>query len=108
MKYLILLLIITGCAKSDFKSTPGLAGKDGTNGSNGIDGAKITTIQFCKNSIPSYPAVFPEVGFCIDHQVYAVYSANDGFLVLVPPGAYYSNGINSSCTFTVLPDCVIQ
>lgn len=68
----------------------------------------ITPVQFCPNVTPTYPTTFPEVGFCIQGNLYAVYSANDGFLSLIPPGTYVSNAIGSACTFTVLADCVIK
>lgn len=65
-------------------------------------------VQFCAGANTAYPGTFAEVGFCINNNLYAVYSANDGFLTLVPPGTYSSNGINASCTFTVLPNCVVS
>jgi hypothetical protein len=97
MKKLILLglLLITAC------------GKDGTNGLNGAPGTKITSVQFCPGNV-TYPTIFPEIGFCIEGNLYAVYSANDGFLTEIPPGQYLSNAIGSSCNFTVLPNCVIS
>ena len=79
---------------------------NGSNGLNGTNGTVIQPTQFCPN-VTSYSSTFSEVGFCIDGNLYAVYSANDGFLSLIPPGTYSSNGINSSCTFTVQPNCVI-
>lgn len=71
-----------------------------------LNGFSFRAIQFCK-AVSNYPTVFPELGFCIDHNLYAVYSANNGFLVLVPPGVYDSNAIGSSCTFTVVDNCGI-
>lgn len=97
--------------------TNGVDGQNGTNGSNGLDGAVgpkgedgtvITPIQFCPNVVPTYPSTFPESGLCINGNIFAVYSANDGFLALIPPGVYSSNAIGSSCTFTVLANCQIQ
>ena len=85
-----------------------LNGAPGANGQNGANGTVITPIQFCAGIVPSYPSTFPEVGFCINNNIYAVYSANDGFMSLVTPGTYSSDGINASCTFTVLPNCKIQ
>jgi hypothetical protein len=83
-----------------------LNGINGVNGTNGTNSA-ISPIQFCPGT-PSYPSdVFPEVGFCINNSIYAVYSANGGFLTEVLPGNWSSDGINSSCNFTVLPNCVI-
>jgi hypothetical protein len=72
-----------------------------------MPGTIVQPIQFCSGT-PIYPSTFPEVGFCINNQLWAVYSANGGFLTLIPPGQYSSTGINSSCTFTVGPDCVIS
>ena len=85
----------------------GQTGNTGPQGPSGLNGTTITSIQFCPG-INTYPSTFPEVGFCINNQIYAVYSANDGFLSLMQPGAYSSNGINSSCNFTILSNCVIQ
>lgn len=84
----------------------GPVGAPGSPGLNGSDGTQITMINFCPDTTV-YPNVFAEIGFCIDDQIYAVYSTNDGFLTLVPPGTYYSNGVNSTCTFTILPNCNI-
>jgi len=76
------------------------------NGSNGTPGTLITPIQFCPGTV-SYPSVFPETGFCIQGNIYAVYSANDGFLTLLPPGVYTSNAIGNSCNFTVTANCTV-
>jgi hypothetical protein len=84
----------------------GINGTNGINGANGLPGTKITLVQFCSGT-PSYPSTFPEVGFCIEGSIYAVYSANDGFLTYLPPGAYSSNAVGSSCNFTVSAECAI-
>jgi hypothetical protein len=123
------LSIFTGCAPKGDAGASGAAGKagidgtngtngrdgingsNGTNGTNGINGSNGTTVvpvQFCPNVAPSYPRTFPEIGICIAHQLYGVYSANGGFMVLLPPGRYSSDGINASCVFTVLADCVVH
>ena len=81
-------------------------GATGPQGIPGINAPPIRIVQFCSGT-PSYPSVFPEVGFCINGEIYAVYSANDGFLAEIEPGRYESNAIGSSCSFTVLPDCVV-
>lgn len=73
---------------------------------NGTNGTVITAIQFCPGST-IYPSTFPEIGFCINNNIYAVYSANGGFLTEVVPGNYSSDGINASCSFTVNPNCQI-
>lgn len=70
------------------------------NGAPGTPGSIVEPIQFCPGT-PSYPSTFPEVGFDINGSIYAVYSANDGFLTLIPPGVYISNAVGSSCNFTV-------
>lgn len=85
----------------------GSNGINGLNGSNGLDGTIITWVQFCPGST-NYPSTFIEGGFCINNNLYAVYSANNGFLTLIPPGNYSSNAIGSRCSFTVLPNCQIQ
>lgn len=77
----------------------GIPGKDGT------DGTVINSVQLCpSNFVPTYPDIFPEIAFKIENKLYAVYSANGGFLVELVPGTYSSNGINASCTFTVSAD----
>lgn len=84
----------------------GMPGPQGIQGLPGVDPTPITIVQFCPNTT-AYPSTFSEVGFCIANNLYAVYSANNGFLVYIPPGQYSSNGINSSCTFTVHDNCEI-
>src|ERR1700677_3652665 len=63
-----------------------------------MNSAIIEPVQFCPGT-PSYPSTFPEVGWCLNGELYAVYSSNDGFLTLIPPGNYQSNAIGSSCNF---------
>lgn len=98
---IVMLLALVGCAKTSIITGP--AGKDGTNGA---DGTTITLVQLCPG-IPVYPSKFIEVAFCINDQLYAVYSQNGGFETLLPPGTYGSNGINASCNFVVAAHCVI-
>lgn len=81
---------------------------EGPAGSPGQPGTQITTIQFCQGITPTYPSTFPEIGICIANQLYAVYSANGGFMVFLTPGTYSSNGINASCTFTVGDNCEVS
>jgi hypothetical protein len=105
--------ILAGCGQGQtgnqgIPGVPGASGPIGATGPAGSNGTQITVVQFCPNSVPNYPSTFPEVAECINNQLYAVYSANDGFLTLVPPGVYSSDGINSSCTFTILPNCIVQ
>ena len=86
----------------------GAVGPQGPSGSPGTNGTVVNIIQLCPGFTPTYPSSFPEVALCIDNQLYGVYSANDGFLSLLTPGTYTSDGINASCTLTILPNCVIQ
>lgn len=94
----------------------GAQGAQGNQGSQGLQGPKgdpgapgtiITWVQFCSGTTV-YPSKFVEGGFCIAGNMYAVYSANNGFLTYLPPGAYSSNAIGSSCSFTLLPNCQLQ
>lgn len=86
----------------------GVQGAQGQQGVSGTPGSVVTPIQFCSNVTPSYPSTFPESGFCINNQMYGVYSANDGFLALLPPGAYRSNAIGNSCNFTITDNCGVN
>lgn len=103
MRLVILLLLtsLVSCGKPK-------NGDVGGRGPAGADGTVITTLKFCPGSPSTYPSTFPEYGLCIAGQVYAVYSTNDGFLTLVPPGTYNSNAVGSACTFTLLTDCQLQ
>jgi len=85
----------------------GPTGNTGAVGPAGSPGTIVTPIQFCPGT-SSYPNEFNEVGFCINGNIWAVYSANGGFLTEVLPGTWSSDGINASCTFTVEPGCVIS
>ena len=78
------------------------------NGANGVNTTLLQPVQFCPNKTTVFPSTFNEVGFCINNSLYAVYSANGGFLSLIPPGHYSSNGINSTCSFTVGNACQIS
>lgn len=78
----------------------GATGPQGPQGPAGHDGTVITPVKFCSETA-SYPSTFPEYGFCINGSIYAVYSANDGFLTIIPDGTYHSNAVGSACTFTV-------
>lgn len=87
----------------------GLQGQIGPQGIPGVPaspGTTVTFIKFC-NETPSYPSAFPEFGLCVDGEIFAVYSTHGGFGVKIPPGTYSSNGVNSSCTFTVQANCVV-
>ena len=98
----------------DGSSSVVLNGKAGTNGSvgatgqAGVSGTIITPVKFCAGFTQNYPSTFAESGLCINNKIYGVYSAHDGFLAELPPGNYSSNGINSSCSFTIKANCVVQ
>lgn len=91
--------------------TPGQNGNDGATGpqgetgTKGADGGSATIIQLCPGV--STHAVFVEVALCLNNELYAVYSANGGFLTYLAPGAYTSNGIGSACNLTVHENCII-
>lgn len=105
MKKLILstAILLGACGQGP----QGVSGNNGTNGTNGVPGTTFTIVQFCPNVVPTYPTTFPEVGFCIQGSLYAVYSANDGFLTEIVPGTYTSNAIGSACNFTVSSNCTV-
>jgi hypothetical protein len=86
---------------------PGPQGAAGPKGDPGVNATPTTPIQLCGACHGAYPNVFPESGLCINNQLYGVYSANGGFLSLLPPGTYSSDGINCSCTFTIQANCVV-
>lgn len=92
------------CPSSQSLVLNGINGQDGVAGS---PGTVVTPVQFCPGT-PVYPSTFIENGFCIEGQLYAVYSANGGFMVLLTPGEYSSNGINASCSFTVGANCAVS
>lgn len=82
----------------------GNAGPSGAPGSPGLNATPVTLIQLCPGT-PVYPSTFIEYAICIDSQLYGVYSQNGGFLSLLLPGSYTSDGINSTCNLTILPNC---
>ena len=86
----------------------GLTGPQGTQGLPGTNATPITTVQLCGSCHAVYPSVFPEVGVCIDNQLYGVYSANGGFFALLTPGTYSSDGIDCSCTLTISANCQVN
>jgi hypothetical protein len=95
-----LLSCTDGTSALVLNGAKGATGNTGSQGTPGVAGTLVKPIQFCPGT-SSYSSKFVEYGFLIDDKIYAVYSLNDGFLTWIPPGAYYSNGINSSCNFTV-------
>lgn len=129
MKKLIMaglfVMALSACGKDGAQGQQGLAGMNGIDGiagavgatgAQGIQGAQgpagangtvITPVEFCPGVTPVYPSVFPEYGLCINDQLYGVYSANDGFMALLPPGAYTSNAVGSACNFTIAAHCSV-
>lgn len=85
----------------------GDTGPAGPQGQTGASGSTVREVQLCPGT-PTYPSVFPEVALCINNTLYAVYSANNGFLVRLTPGRYSSNAIGSRCSFTVFDNCVVE
>jgi len=77
----------------------------GPKGDPGKDADPIKVVQLCPGS--SNYGVFIEVAICQNNQLWGVYSANGGFLTMLPPGRYSSNGIGSACNFTVLDNCQV-
>ena len=87
---------------------PGVTGATGSTGVPGVDATPTTVVKLCSACQPSYPSTFAEYAVCLQGQLYGVYSANGGFLALLPPGEYTSDGINCSCTFTVGDNCEVS
>lgn len=106
----LVALGLTTCAPPEGKQgIPGPRGEQGVpglQGPRGSDGTQITVVKLCPGAT-SYPNVFVEVAMCIDSKLYAVYSANNGFLTYLPPGRYQSNAIGSACSFTVGAGCEV-
>lgn len=102
--FIVACFISLSCGQPGSQGPQGIPG---TAGPTGASGTLITVVQFCPNVVPTYPTIFPESGICVDGILYAVYSANDGFLTEVPPGLYTSNAIGSACTFLVSGNCKI-
>lgn len=112
---LMSLLLLTSCGYKLIPGPQGPAGVDGLNGSNGSNGAAgspgtvITPIQLCAPSfVPTYPNVFPEYILCINGKVYGVYSSLGGYWTELSPGTYFSNGIGSTCTVIIGPNCKVS
>lgn len=83
----------------------GPQGPAGASGANGIDTTPITVVNLCPGT--SNYGVFVEIALCLNNNLYAVYSANGGFLTYLAPGGYSSNAIGSACSLTVQPNCVV-
>lgn len=87
--------------------TPGLPGATGPQGLPGTNSTSISVVQFCPNVVPIYPTTFPEFALCIGNSLFGVYSTNGGFLAELPPGAYLSNAVGSTCNFNIGSNCSI-
>lgn len=92
----------------NLRGAAGPQGETGPAGERGLPGPEehFTTVRFCAQP-STYPTLFAEYGICTGGHLYAVYSIPNAFLTLIPPGRYSSTGINSTCNFTVLPNCVV-
>lgn len=117
MRYLIavvILMSLSACGKdvsyitgaTGATGNRGPAGEVGPSGTPGSNAMSWTPVQFCKGTT-HYPDTFCEVGYCYEGNIYATYSANDGFSSETPSGIYASNGINCSCTFTISANCAV-
>lgn len=116
-----IIALLSSCAVQGEKGDAGLKGDTGATGAQGPKGdtgaqgpqgvpgqSNITSIvPLCPNT-PAYGQVYTEVALCINNQLYAVYSANGGFLTLLTPGTYSSNAIGSRCNLIVAPNCVVR
>lgn len=104
-----IIALLSSCAVQGEKGDKGSVGAVGPAGPQGVPGvSNITSIvPLCPNT-PAYGQVYTEVALCINNQLYAVYSANGGFLTLLTPGTYSSNAIGSRCNLIVAPNCVVR
>lgn len=110
MKYIILILLTAACmperGPQGYIGPSGPIGIPGDEGPPGRDTVPIRVIQLCPG-VTTYPTVFVEVALCINQELWGVYSANGGFLTLLPPGNYSSNAIGSACNLTIKPNCEV-
>lgn len=114
MYAILVMLLVMGCGKDGASvvgptGPVGPAGSTGAIGQTGVPGTAVTPVELCPASfVPSYPSTFPEYALCIGNSLYGVYSANGGFLALLPPGTYSSVGINATCTVVVGANCHVS
>lgn len=115
MKLILIMLFCLscclGCGKQGSRGQQGAVGPQGnigTEGPTGANGSTIMSVQLCGSCQAVYPSDFPETAFCIDGNLYGVYSTNGGFLALLPPGQYSSDGVGCSCVFSILENCQIS
>lgn len=107
---LCVISFLSACAgKTGERGLPGesIVGPTGPAGRDGVDATPTTIVKLCPGTA-SYPAVFIEVGLCLQGKLYGVYSANGGFLTLLTEGTYHSNAIGSACNFRVKANCVVE
>lgn len=116
MKYAISILValqLMACGQNHYeyfvgeKGETGAQGPAGADGKDGVDATPVTVVKLC-NGTTTYPTTFVEVAFCVGGKLYGTYSSNGGFSTELPPGAYSSNAIGSSCNFTVGPNCTVS
>lgn len=94
---------------SGIQGSPGSSGTIGPQGVPGLPGTTITGVQFCPGQGPTTYGHFPEFGLCISGTIFGVYFDNqNAFLAQIVPGTYISTSTGLACTFTVLPNCIIQ
>ena len=83
----------------------GPTGAQGDTGMQGVTGEVGKPIKFCPEQTGGS---FPEYGFCIQNELYAVYfDKQNAWLAKVVPGKYISTSTNNQCIFTVEDNCVI-
>ena len=107
---LAVLALNQGCGRQGDVGPQGTPGASvvGPQGVTGVNGSTVTPILLCSGVTPSYPNTFPEYAICLNNQLYGVYSSQGGFMALLPPGTYTSDGINASCTVTVGLNCQVS
>lgn len=90
------------------KDGTSIVGPEGPAGVPGVNATGVVPVQLCPGFVPTYPSVFPESALCIGQRLYGVYSSLGGFLSLLTPGRYHSEGIGATCDFTVADNCVVH
>lgn len=103
---IIMMLVLAGCGRGPV-GVVGPKGDTGAQGEAGVDATPVTIVTLC-SGVTTYPSTFTEIAFCVGSRLYGTYSQNGSFSTELPPGNYSSNGINSSCTFTIHANCVVS
>lgn len=103
---ILLGLVLSSCGTGTTYVVEGTPGAQGATGPTGAS-PDWYPVKLCPGT-PSYPTTFVEYAFCVQGNLFATYSANGGFTTILPPGAYNSNAIGSSCAFTVISGCEIS